>query len=203
MIGTYASFKGKLKVGDRVRLLSEWMERDRERWRIVSAVNDEGFGVDDHNIFSSWTPDGILELLTPSLLDSEEDYPYVQPDAEGRVKRVCTSCGERFVFPPTSETAVGKLCTYSNTDMTSFLTPGDKGAHVMPNDAITTHGAETEEEWWRPIANKMSEVTYDDAMFWKERDMYITKIIAEATRRGYEKAWKEAIAALEQANNKR
>ena len=47
------------------------------------------------------------------------------------------------------------------------------------------------EKWWKPIANEMSEATFDDAMFWKERDFYISKIVAEAERRGYERAMEE------------
>ena len=56
--------------------------------------------------------------------------------------------------------------------------------------------AEKEEEWWQPIANEMSEATFDDAAFYKERDAHISKIVAEAKRRGAEEAWKGAIENL-------
>ena len=54
----------------------------------------------------------------------------------------------------------------------------------------------TNEKWWKPIANEMSEATFDDAMFWKERDFYISKIVAEAERRGYERAMEEVKKAI-------
>lgn len=47
------------------------------------------------------------------------------------------------------------------------------------------------EKWWEEIADEMSEATFDDPMFWKERDVYISRIVAEAERRGYERAMEE------------
>ena len=70
MIGTYASFKGKLKVGDRVRV--EY--GGRTSLGEVNETSESGFTVRENmdewrcvERFIFWTSEGTLELLSPSL----------------------------------------------------------------------------------------------------------------------------------------
>lgn len=63
-IYSYAELKGKIKVGDRVKLLDMLTDAARLCERLVSRVEDKGFHTDDNSYFHRWTRDGVVELLT-------------------------------------------------------------------------------------------------------------------------------------------
>ena len=87
-IYSYAELKGKIKVGDRVKLLDMLTDAARLCERLVSRVEDKGFHTDDNSYFHRWTRDGVVELLTEEKTLDTVDVGDVVVDGDGRERTI-------------------------------------------------------------------------------------------------------------------
>lgn len=93
MTNTYASFKGKLKVGNRVR-------HNHQRWNAeaeVLEIDEEWFRTTEGCFLWTWDT-GTLELLSPS--------PHVS--IFSGIRCTCPNCESEFVQPTPSPTPAEK-----------------------------------------------------------------------------------------------
>lgn len=191
MTGKYIDFKGKLKVGDRVRVNSE-------EACTITSVDDRGFGYrcGDTDFYKVW---GTLELLSPSprvvTLETLEPGDEVEKDVGGVMVR-------RRILDATK--ANGWLISSRPYNEKDGLRDSDRGAEVVtPYYLLNTDykpvqpasppaPAEKEEEWWEGHFNRH---------FPNPEDSWIKTwahfLVDEAKRRGAEEAWKEAKCIIE------
>lgn len=190
MTGKYIDFKGKLKVGDRVRVNSE-------EACTITSVDDRGFGYrcGDTDFYKVW---GTLELLSPSprvvTLETLEPGDEVEKDVGGVMVR-------RRILDATK--ANGWLISSRPYNEKDGLRDSDRGAEVVtPYYLLNTDykpvqpasppaPAEKEEEWWESHFNRH---------FPNPEDSWIKTwahfLVDEAMRRGEEKAWVDASVTL-------
>lgn len=131
MIGTYASFKGKLKVGDRVRF-----GKDLES--VITRFDDKYFYTP--LTIRSWSEEGTLELLSPS-------------------QRVVTDT-EAPSLPLIAKFTVKARGSVDYSNIIKMTNPTDKDVYAMVWDASPPAPAEKEEEWWNKYVYRVRE-TYD------------------------------------------
>lgn len=172
MIGPYSQFKGKLKVGDRVRV--EY--GGRTSLGEVNETSESGFTVRENmdewrcvERFIFWTSEGTLELLSPS--------PRVVTDTEAPS------------LPLIAKFTVKAKGSVDYNNIIKMTNPTDKDVYAMVWDASPPAPAEKEEEWWeRKFELEFAGYTGDR---FGEYKAFTREIIAEAKRRGAEEAWKE------------
>lgn len=193
MIGPYSQFKGKLKVGDRVRVNSE-------EACTITSVDDRGFSYrcGDTDFYKVW---GTLELLSPSprvvTLETLEPGDEVEKDVGGVMVR-------RRILDATK--ANGWLISSRPYNEKDGLRDSDRGAEVVtPYYLLNTDykpvqpasppaPAEKEEEWWED--GKYWEFDVDDEGMGMNVALHLD-MIAEAKRMGAEEAWKEMKAMVQ------
>lgn len=176
MTGPYLSFKGKLKVGDRVKL------RTCTSTYEVTSFDDSGFSVKRVSTprignlgyeWIGWKAGGTLELLSPSprvvtLKVGDEvslkGVVWALHDSEGKSVQV-KAFGEYIDMP--SESAL----------------PVQTASPPAPE--------EKEEEWWKGYAHSSSNLDIDDYA-WSANREEVEAIVAEAKRRGADGAWEAA-----------
>lgn len=178
MTGTYASFKGKLKVGDRVRV--EY--GGRTSLGEVNETSESGFTVRENmdewrcvERFIFWTSEGTLELLSPS--------PRVVTDTEAPS------------LPLIAKFTVKARGSVDYNNIIKMTNPTDKDVYSMVWDASPPAPAEKEEEWWEEYTQLLhfADGSLEENVHVKD----IPKIVTEAKRRGAEEAWKEAKCIIE------
>lgn len=195
MTGKYIDFKGKLKVGDRVRVNSE-------EACTITSVDDRGFGYrcGDTDFYKVW---GTLELLSPSprviSLETLEPGDEVERMFQGeKYLATCLDVSKNGIVKHMEETRTeGQERAAIYTGDVAWSTTARKMGFdgwqpVQP--ASPPAPAEKEEEWWE-----------DRKKFWKE-DRHLggpecptplfEKIIAEAKRRGAEEVRNAAKAGF-------
>lgn len=173
MIGPYSQFKGKLKVGDRVRV--EY--GGRTSLGEVNETSESGFTVRENmdewrcvERFIFWTSEGTLELLSPS--------PRVVTDTEAPS------------LPLIAKFTVKAKGSVDYNNIIKMTNPTDKDVYAMVWDASPPAPAEKEEEWWNDSEYHEVIDLYraDDT----SADVYdMPKIIAEAMKRGAEEERKK------------
>lgn len=164
MTGTYASFKGKLKVGDRVKINGYRFE--------VERIAESYFKLWGHEKVLFWHDTGTLELLSPSPRVVTE--PIEADDVDADFKRMFTDFIDRYV-----------------NDLQRLNTKLDEALKRMDAEPVqpASPPAPAEEEWWHDEKYWEEEDTSEiEAMSYPR----IAEIVAEAMRRGAEEAWKEA-----------
>lgn len=199
MTGSYASFKGKLKVGDRVRVGED------QALETVLSVDDRGFETTFSDIGKHarqyWTwgyEDSKLELLTPSprvvTLENLEPGDEVE-EKGGFIRTVLCVIENKIVYLSDwykRDDERSKVFTYeAKMSYGCAVTPAQmmlNGWKVCQPAQPSPSLVETEEadkSWWY------------DKRFWHEdpegvNQPLVAYIVREAERRGAEKAWKEA-----------
>ncbi len=190
MTGKYIDFKGKLKVGDRVRVNSE-------EACTITSVDDRGFGYrcGDTDFYKVW---GTLELLSPS--PRVVTLETLEPGDE-------VSSGSQFfytVLHKITDNIVILSEWYERENESSILARSygstvtvaqmvdNKWQPIQP--ASPPAPAEKEEEWWED--GKYWEFDVDDEGMGMNVALHLD-MIAEAKRMGAEEAWKEMKAMVQ------
>lgn len=188
MTGKYIDFKGKLKVGDRVRHNHQSWNAEAE----VLEVDEEWFRTTEGCFLWTWDT-GTLELLSPSprvvTLEDLQPGDEVEGGYVGLSIVIDVAKNGRIVFLE-SKSNPGTFAMHSIEQM---RVAGYKP--VQP--ASTPAPAEKEEEWW-------AGETYMKSGFngsgYRENLPDIPKIVAEAKRRGAREARKETDELLRRSN---
>lgn len=212
MTGTYASFKGKLKVGDRVRI------GEARTARIVN-VNDEGFSYKEEEVVNGWEAGGstywseymAMELLSPSpRVVTDTEAPSLPLIAKFTVKArgsvdynniiKMTNPTDKDVYamvwdaspPATAEAAFSNVRCYDGPMSREQF-------EKILKDSIERKPApaEKEEEWWMEHDPSDCIGFSEGQLCCLEKKEIMEPIIAEAKCRGAEEAWKEAKCIIE------
>ena len=130
-IYSYAELKGKIKVGDRVRLDKSGNPSNNIRW-----LSEEGFAAD--SLFFRWDDEGTAELLTEEKTLDTVDVGDVVVDA----------CGDEFTIVDTSKNGI--VLFLSRASEPPFF------PHAPARDALKNFGYTVKQSTPAPAPKEMT-----------------------------------------------